>query len=87
MRPAATTTYTLFATNQAGEVSAAATVTVNAPESPPPDNNSGRVAFFAENQWKTSSASVAVDAQGGIHLAYYYYEPQDGESPTSAVYR
>jgi hypothetical protein len=45
-----------------------------------------RSAIFVETEWKTSSASMAVDAQGGLHMAYYYYEPEDGQSPTSAVY-
>jgi len=33
---------------------------------------------------------MAVDAQGGIHMAYYYYEPEYGDefpNPTHAVYR
>lgn len=43
-------------------------------------------ALFVESQWKTSSASVAVDAQGGQHVAFYYYEPQIEDRPTAAVY-
>jgi hypothetical protein len=41
-------------------------------------------AFFVEPNTKTGSASVAVDAQGGVHLAYAYYLP-DAEHP-AAVY-
>jgi hypothetical protein len=48
--------------------------------------------FFADPAWKTSNAAIKVDGQGGIHMAYYYYEPEysateDSRPPTSAVYR
>lgn len=43
-------------------------------------------ALFVDTHWKTASNSIAVDAAGGMHLAYYYYESANGQSPTSAVY-
>ncbi|HYN87213.1 MAG TPA: hypothetical protein VER55_01725, partial [Ardenticatenaceae bacterium] len=42
---------------------------------------------FMDSEWKTSSASVAVDPKGGMHMAFYYYEPQAGEAPTGAGYQ
>lgn len=48
--------------------------------------------LFVESQWQIDSSALAVDAQGGMHLAYVYYEPTTGvdpsgdENPTSAVY-
>ena len=46
-----------------------------------------RQAIFASGEWKTSSASVKVDPQGGLHLGYYFYEPSNGQAPTAAAYR
>jgi hypothetical protein len=43
-------------------------------------------AFFVDTQYKTSNANIQVDATGGMHLAYAYYESVDGMAPTSAVY-
>ena len=44
-------------------------------------------AIFADTQWKTSSASIKRDAQGGHHLGYLYYEATDDEdAPTYGVY-
>ena len=37
---------------------------------PPPSNADG--AFFFEPQTRTTSSNVAVDAQGGTHVVYYY---------------
>ncbi len=44
-----------------------------------------------DEQWKVASSALAVDAEGGMHLAYVYYEPQhrpdpDDDNPTAAVY-
>lgn len=57
----------------------------NTTSSPPPVPTTAG-ALFADTQWKTASNSIAVDAAGGMHLAYYYYEPASGQAPTSAVY-
>lgn len=54
-----------------------------APTPPPP---AGAAAFFVETNFKTSNGSMRVDANGGMHLAYYYYEAAGGQAPTSAVY-
>lgn len=43
--------------------------------------------LFVTTTWKTSSASVQVDTNGGLHMGYYFYEPQDGTAPNHAVYR
>ncbi|MCB0127505.1 MAG: hypothetical protein KDE58_34815, partial [Caldilineaceae bacterium] len=45
------------------------------------------LALFADTQWKTSSASVAVDSNGGKHRAYYYDEATTAGGPTNAVYQ
>lgn len=42
--------------------------------------------LFIDTQLKTSSAGLQIDAQGGLHLAYYYYEPVGEGKPTSGVY-
>ena len=76
--PTATMTAIPTATTEPGAPTATPTATT--PATP------ARPAIFVDTEWKTSSASMAVDAQGGLHMAYYYYEPQDGQSPTSAVY-
>ncbi len=74
-----TPTATPTATTEAG----VPTATPTTPATPAPPV---RPAIFVDTQWKTSSASMAVDAQGGLHMAYYYYEPSGGQSPTAAVY-
>ena len=50
---------------------------------PPPPVKGG---FFIDDQFKTSNASIQVDGRGGMHLAYYYYEPINDGAPTSGVY-
>ena len=57
----------------------------NNPPPPPPANTPW--AFFADPQWNTNSASIATDAQGGIHLAYAYYEAVGDGAPTYGVYQ
>jgi hypothetical protein len=44
-------------------------------------------AFFADTQWRTSSNSLATDGQGGIHLAYVYYNGLAENVPNSGVYQ
>ncbi len=56
--------------------------TATTPPPPPPASVSGKL--FVDTEYKTSSASIQVDAQGGMHLAYYNYEP--AENPTYGVY-
>src|SRR5687767_2361577 len=43
-------------------------------------------AFFVDMRYKTSNASIQVDAAGGMHLAYDYYESVDSSAPTYGVY-
>jgi hypothetical protein len=51
---------------------------------PPPEPQPIEGAFFVQADTKTGSAAIAVDNQGGKHLAYRYYLPDD-QHP-SAVY-
>lgn len=51
-----------------------------------PAQAAGPFAFFADPSFKTSNASIAVDSAGGLHLAFYYYEPANHQRPTYAVY-
>ena len=60
------------------------TATPTKPGNPPDD--SLRLARFAEQTWKTSNANVRIDAAGGVHIAFYYYESIFEERPTTAVY-
>jgi hypothetical protein len=57
----------------------------NPPPAPPP-TDAAPWAFFADPEWKTNSASVATDMDGGIHLAYHYYEAAGDGAPTNGVY-
>jgi hypothetical protein len=75
VRPAATTTYTLIAANSAGEASATATVTVN-PSGAVPNG------FFAHREYLTYNAATAVDAKGGIHLAFNVSDEKHEDNPT-----
>jgi hypothetical protein len=42
--------------------------------------------MFLDPTWKTSNANVVVDAAGGEHVAFYYYEPAIEERPDHALY-
>lgn len=61
-----------------------ATPSATATSLPPADD----LRFFVDSRWRTSSAAIAVDDNGGNHLAFHYYEPiiQGEERPTYAVY-
>ena len=54
--------------------------------SPPPPPSPVKADLFIDTQYKTSSASIQVDGQGGMHLAYYYYEAAGAGKPTYGVY-
>lgn len=43
--------------------------------------------LFIESTWRTSNARIALDANGGKHVAFYYYEPNIEQRPTGAAYR
>lgn len=43
-------------------------------------------ALFLETEWRTSSASMKVDKNGGMHVGYYYYEAMHDNAPNWAVY-
>jgi len=45
-----------------------------------------QTSFFLDEQYKTSSASIQIDAAGGTHLAYNYYEAVAEGVPTSGIY-
>lgn len=55
------------------------------PGGPTPGANALKV--FLDPAWSTSNGRIVVDAQGGRHGAYYYYEPAIEDRPTGAVYR
>lgn len=76
-------TATPMPTNQPTEAPTA-TPTTAPTETPPPDSvvNS----LFVETAWKTTNADIQVDANGGMHMAYAYYEPNTGVPPIGAVY-
>ena len=48
---------------------------------------SGPMKLFVESTWRTSNSRVAVDSNGGKHVAFYYYEPNIEQRPTAAAYR
>jgi hypothetical protein len=75
VQPAATTMYTLLATNGAGQASATVQVVVGAPA-----NEGG--GFFAHREYLTYNAATAVDAQGGIHLAFNVSDEKHDADPT-----
>ncbi|MDQ1300327.1 MAG: hypothetical protein QG637_244 [Chloroflexota bacterium] len=65
--PAATTQYTLLATNAAGSVSAQVTVTV---VSPPPVVDGFFIVPAPNIELPTSHPTVAVDLAGGVHVVF-----------------
>ena len=56
----------------------------NSTTTPPPPPQPIQAAFFVQPETKTGSAAIAVDQQGGKHLAYAYYLPEP--EPRPAVY-
>lgn len=72
--PAATTTYTLTATNDAGETSASVTVTVERA-------SNSQNGFFVLRDYLTYNAATAVDAQGNAHLAFYLSDERHQDDP------
>nr|HMN29940.1 hypothetical protein [Caldilineaceae bacterium] len=58
------------------------TATPTKPDTPP---GTIRLTRFVEQTLKTSNANVLVDAAGGSHVAFYYYESTFDERPTGAV--
>ena len=50
---------------------------------PPPEASK---AFFVDNQYRTNSAAIQVDANGGMHIAYAYYQAANDNAPTYGVY-
>ncbi len=66
---------------------ALAMLTLASAAAPAPVSAQTGLAFFVDPSWKTSNASVQVDAAGGTHVAFYYYERVDGQRPTYAVYQ
>lgn len=67
VKPAATTTYTLVATNGNLQSKATATVTVDASQ--------GKLGIFQEPDKKTGTPDIAIDAAGGSHMVYAYHVP------------
>ncbi|MFN8444729.1 MAG: hypothetical protein U0175_28345 [Caldilineaceae bacterium] len=66
---------------------ATATPTVTQTPSPTPVGISKSLAVFADTQWKTSNASIAVDGTGRKHRAFYYDEAGTAGAPSYAVYQ
>jgi hypothetical protein len=56
-----------------------------APQPPAPQPGGVDGAFFFEPEAKTASSSTAIDAQGGLHVAYYYYRSEN-EGGANVVY-
>jgi hypothetical protein len=89
--PEASTPETVTPETPTPETPTPETVTpeVPTPETPttePVPNEPEPWAHFANGQWNTNSASIAVDGNGGIHLAYHFYESVGDNAPTHAVY-
>ncbi len=59
----------------------------NGSPSPSPNPGASALKVFIDPAWSTSNGRIVVDAQGGRHSAYYYYEPAIEDRPTGAVYR
>jgi hypothetical protein len=76
VRPAVTTTYTLIAANSAGETSATATISVAGS-----GGGSVQGGFFAHREYLTYNAATAVDAKGGIHLAFNVSNEKHEDNP------
>jgi hypothetical protein len=43
-------------------------------------------AFFVSTDWRTSSANIVADKDGGSHLVYTHYESAFNDPPTYGVY-
>lgn len=58
------------------------------PVTPTPTTEPGPAswAFFASTEYNTNSASVVTDNEGGIHLAYHFYEAANDGAPRYGVY-
>lgn len=85
--PTATATSTAVSTaTSTSTTTATATATATPTATATTPSSSAKKAFFVETNWKTNSASIAIDAQGGNHLAYAYYEAVADGAPTSGVY-
>jgi hypothetical protein len=80
--PQTTITYTLIATNAAGETRATTTVTVQDGTTPPPDI-AGELIFSRSS---TRSADIVVDEQGGIHAIAVRDNPRFDEDPLALIY-
>lgn len=80
--PAATTRYTLTATNAAGSVAAQVTVTV---VEPPPATGGFFIMPTPDIELPTSHPTLAVDPAGGVHIAF---TPQSAgqDNPTRPAY-
>jgi hypothetical protein len=77
--PTTTTEYVLTASNAAGSTTARTTVTVT--------SGVASVGLFLNQTNQTNSAQIAVDASGGIHIAYAAYGPDDnGNQPAYYAY-
>jgi hypothetical protein len=79
--PATTTEYTLTAINAVGSATARTTVVVSG------SGNEERGALFLNRSDKTNSAAIAVDANGGTHVAYAAFNRDaNGKEPAYYAY-
>jgi hypothetical protein len=79
--PTATPTATSAPTEEptaTGEPTEEPTETPTATPTPPPPARQG---FFALTDWLTYNAATAVDAQGGVHLAFYSSDERHQDAP------
>ena len=78
--PTPTPLATPSATTQPNQPTPTPTATVQPTPAP------SSAGLFMETEWRTSSASLKVDQQGGQHVGYYYYEGMHDNAPNYAVY-
>lgn len=62
------------------------TVTPTATPTATGEPTNGQLALFLNSEWRTSSAAMQTDSNGGIHAGYYYYEAKFEEVPNYAMY-
>ncbi|MEZ4614608.1 MAG: hypothetical protein R2867_03710 [Caldilineaceae bacterium] len=76
----ATATPTVTPPATATPITPTATPTATAPAP------AGNPSLFLESTWRTSSAGMQEDRNGGLHVSYYFYEAQNDGAPNYAVY-
>ncbi|HRW10710.1 MAG TPA: hypothetical protein P5121_36665 [Caldilineaceae bacterium] len=81
--------YLPLVSNKQSAVATATPTPTNVPTvtpTPTTEPQATTVALFLEDAWRTSSAALKQDNNGGLHVGYYYYEGQHDGAPNYAVY-